>query len=463
MAAAEAAPIVKVGGLGDVVGSLPLALKNLGVEASIILPFYGLIDTKKYRPKLIYKNLYKANFSGLDIYLIKSPLFKSPKVYLGKRKYLKNGKYTRGARDIERFTFFSKAVVEFVKNGQIKTDLIHCHDWHTALIPSFIDEYQLDTKTLFTIHNLANQGISGLDILDYAGLHHDITPALMEDYYDRDGDKIDLMKVGILSADKITTVSPNYAQEILTKEYGEDLESYLIRRKKDLSGVLNGIDINFFDPSSDKLIHKKYSKNNFVVRKLANKKYLQHISKLPDKDVPLFGLVTRLVKQKGLDILLPALDKILKNQDLQVVVLGTGHKDYEKSLQILAKKYPKKLKANITFDIGLAQNIYAGSDFFLMPSSFEPCGLGQMIAMRYGTIPIVRQTGGLKDTVKHNLTGLVFAKYNILEMTKILESALQLYKNKAKIKQMAQRDMSQDFSWHKSAKEYLDLYKKLIN
>lgn len=462
MAAAEAAPLVKVGGLGDVVGSLPIALKNLGVEVSIVLPFYGLIDTKKYRPKLIYKNLYKINFSGLDIYLIKSPLFKSTKVYLGKRKYLKNGKYTRGTRDIERFTFFSKAVVKAVKDGYIKTDIIHCHDWHTALIPSFIDEDNLDTKTLFTIHNLANQGIADLDILDYAGLHHDITPALMEDYYDRDGGKIDLMKVGILSADKITTVSPNYAYEILTKEYGEDLESYLIRRQKDLSGILNGLDIDFFDPSHDKLIYKKYSKNNFMACKAANKKYLQAISQLPNKDVPLFGLVTRLVKQKGLDILLPALDKILKTEDLQVVALGTGHKDYENGLASLAKKYPEKLKANITFDIKLAQQIYAGSDFFLMPSSFEPCGLGQMIAMRYGTVPIVRQTGGLKDTVKHNLTGLVFTKYNTLEMTKILQSALKLYKNKAKIKKMVNRDMNQDFSWDKSAKEYLNLYKKLL-
>ena len=479
---AELTPLVKAGGLGDVMGSLPKSLIKQGVDIKMILPFYGVIDTKKYKTKLVKKNLnldiddrqvkfdlYQTFLPGTKIlvYLVKHKLFASKDIYVGGRKYLKGRVYSRSVGDIERFVFFSKAVVETIRAMKWKPDVVHAHDWHTALLSTFIDEYSLEdknfanVKTLFTIHNLANQGISKLDIVDYGGLHHNLTPALMEDYYDKDGDKIDMMKIGILSADFVNTVSPHYAKEILTKEYGEKLEVYLNRRKKHLTGILNGIDIDFFDPSKDKFIYKKFNAKNRKANKLFNKQALQKEMKLPQVDVPVFGLVSRLVDQKGLDILVPALDKILAQHNIQVIVLGTGKLAHEQAFQRLDKKYPKKLKANITFNISLAQKIYAGSDFFLMPSLFEPCGLGQMIAMRYGTLPIVRSTGGLKDTVKHNVTGIVFKKYNQTALKKSLEQAIRLYKNKTKFNKMISTAMRQDFSWDQSAQAYIKLYKKL--
>ncbi|RJQ34446.1 glycogen synthase [Candidatus Parcubacteria bacterium] len=483
MAAAEMEPLAKVGGLGDVVGSLPKALLKLGAEVKVFLPFYGSIDARKFRIKSLKKNikleidgrqdnfdLYQTKLpGGVTVFLVKHQNFATKDIYVGSRKYFKKGKSASSRKDddVERFVFFSKAVVEAIKNLKLKADVIHCHDWHTALIPTFIDEYSLKDRnfknisSLYTIHNLASQGITSLDITDYAALNYNLTPALMEDYYDRDGGKIDSMKVGILSADHINTVSPNYAKEILSKEYGANLESYLLRRKKNLSGILNGIDVNFFNPQKDKAIKSKYGVSDFSLGKAKNKEDLQKISKLDKTDAPLFGLVTRLVKQKGLDILLPALEVLLKKYDFQLVVLGTGQKDLETGFQALAKKYPTKVKANITFDAALAQKIYAASDFFLMPSKFEPCGLGQMIAMRYGTVPVVRSTGGLKDTVINNKTGIVFKKYTQVEMKKALEASLRLYRNKGKLKKMIQLIMKQDFSWDVSAREYLKLYKKL--
>lgn len=485
MAGAEMAPFVKVGGLGDVVGSLPVALAKLSVNVQVFLPLYGSINRKKFKIKLYKKGLQtdingrqhkfdvysgQVPHSTVKVFFIQNKTFDLKSIYVGGRKYFgkkKNGAYTRKLGDVERFMFFSRAVIEAVKDLKLKPDLIHAHDWHTAMIPTFIDEYSLrhdsftNVKSLYTIHNLANQGVAGLDILDYAGLDHDLTPALMEDYYDKDGDKINSMKLGILSADYINTVSPNYSKEILTKQYGAGLESYLNRRKKHLFGIVNGLDLNFFDPSRDKNIKKRYSDKNVLVAKKINKKDLQKISKLPVKDGPIFGLVSRLVGQKGLDILLPALETELKNKDFQVVVLGTGHKEFENEFKKLADKYPDKVSVNITFSLSLAQKIYAGSDFFLMPSLFEPCGLGQMIAMRYGTIPVVRSTGGLKDTVINNKTGIVFKKYTQAEMKKTIVKALKLYKNKKAFDRFVTNGMHQDFSWNKSASKYLELYKKL--
>ncbi len=487
-AGAELAPIVKVGGLGDVMGSLPKALVKLGIKVEIFLPFYGSIS-KKYKAKLVKTNLSldidkgKTKFSvyrgilpgsSIPVYLIKHKLFSGPKIYVGSRKYFTKGKYTasrgcysRRPTDVERFVFFSKAVVEAIRTLDLNPQVVHCHDWHTALIPTFIDEYSLsdknfkNIKTLFTIHNLANQGIVKHDIIKYASLHKSLTPALMEDYYDHDGQMIDLMKIGILSADYINTVSPTYAREILTKEYGASLEDYLRRRRRDLGGVLNGIDTDFFDPYHDKFIKKKYRVSTWAQFKKINKQALQRVVKLTGKDVPLFGLVSRLVGQKGLDILIPALDEILAKYNCQVVVLGAGKDNYQKSFTLLAKKYPDKVRLFLTFDVALAQKIYAGSDFFLMPSRFEPCGLGQMIAMRYGTLPIARATGGLADTVRNNINGLVFRDYNIPSLVKTLKRAMDLYYNHGKLKSLATYAMKEDFSWNRSAQAYQKIYNRL--
>ncbi|MDP2812730.1 MAG: glycogen/starch synthase, partial [bacterium] len=459
MAAAELAPLVKVGGLGDVTGSLPRALAKLGLDLAIFLPFYGSIDRKKYKAKLLKDFLsidisskqekfavYLSHLpeSNIKIFLISHPLFSGKDIYVAGSRYFKKGNYSsskgvysREISDIERFVFFSKAVVESIRVLKLRPDLIHCHDWHTALIPTFIDEYSLEhadfknIKTIYTIHNLANQGIAGLDILDYASLSHDLTPAIMEDYYDVDGQVMDLMKVGILSADYVSTVSPTYSREILSKEYGAGLEKYLNRRKKHLVGILNGIDTDFFNPQKDKYIKKKYSLANVFSVKKINKENLQRISRLPLGNQPLFGLVSRLVPQKGLDILLLVIEKLIEKYDLQLIILGTGKKDIEVSWQNLAKKYPRNIKTNIGFDVALAQKIYAGADFFLMPSAFEPCGLGQMISMRYGTIPIVRQTGGLKDTVKNKKNGFVFKNYDKESLAKTMLEAIKFYQQKS--------------------------------
>ena len=484
----ELAPYAKVGGLGDVMGSLPIALSKLNATIKVALPLYGGINRRKFKIKLFKKGLSmilegrQTNFdvyvgtlpgSRVKVYFISHRIFKVPNVYLGGGNYLKTPKRhskrkrVKGIGDVERFTFFSKAVVAMVKGLNWKPSVIHCHDWHTALLPTFVDEYNLEDRhfdnisTLLTIHNLASQGVTGLDIVDYGSLDHRLTPALMEDYYDKDGHKIDSMKVGILSADYINTVSPNYAKEILTKEYGAGLEKYLLRRKNHLVGILNGLDLRLFDPSKDKLIKKKYNLKTVEKGKQLNKQYLQKIAKLPVEDKPVLGLVSRLVRQKGLDILVPALDRFLKKHDVQVVILGTGYAKYEKSIKELAEKYPDKVSANITFSLKFAQQIYAGSDFFLIPSRFEPCGLGQMIAMRYGTVPIARQTGGLKDTGINNKTGIVFKKYTQMEMKKALERSIRVYNNKSKFKKIRAAGLREDFSWDRSAKEYFKLYKKL--
>jgi starch synthase len=482
MAGAELAPFAKVGGLGDVMGALPKALARNNVDVKVMLPFYGHIDKRKHKVKLVEKNisieidnevdsfdLYKTTLPGsrVPLFLVKHPIFDFKKVYIGSKNVVKMSGKRKEIKDIQRFSFFDKAIARTIEKKKWELDVVHAHDWHLALLPTFIDEYSLrhphfrNIKTLFTIHNLAMQGITGLDIVDYGGLHNKMTPALMEDYYDKDGDVIDFMKVGILSADYINTVSPNYAKEILTKEYGEGLEQYLQRRKKNLYGIINGIDVRVFDPQKDKFLKKKYSLKTVGKNKKINKQFLQTKQGLAKNDVPLFGLVSRLVSQKGMDILVPALDKVLAKNEMQVIVLGTGDPMIEKQVVALAKKYPKKVKANITFSLDMAQRIYAGSDFFLMPSRFEPCGLGQMMAMRYGTVPIARKTGGLKDTVKNNKTGVVFEKYTITATKVALEQALKIYNNPVKMEKMVKAGMKEDFSWENSAKMYKNLYKKL--
>ncbi len=476
--AAEASPLAKVGGLGDVVGSLPKALNKIGLELSLILPFYASIP-KKYKVKLLKKDIaieldgqhdrfsiYQTKLpnSLVPVYLVKHKFFDTQDIYFGKKR-ITAGK--RSIADVERYTFFSKAIVEAVRTLSWKVDIIHCHDWHTALVPTFVDEYAVkyknfpNIKTILTIHNLANQGKTSLDILDYAGLHHDLTPAVMEDYYDQDGQILDLMKIGILSADRVTTVSPSYAKEIMTKQYGEQLEKYLLRRQKHIVGIVNGIDTDFFDPSKDKFVYKKYSHKNFITAKAINKEKLQKkLSLSAEKQTPVFGLVTRLFAQKGLDILLPALEKLLAKEKFQLVVLGSGLPEYEQAMLALQAKYPKRVAVKIGFDEALAQRIYAASDFFLMPSAFEPCGLGQLIAMHYGAIPIVRATGGLRDTVGVS-SGLVFKVYSQGELEKIIKKALRLYQVPKMLNTMISGDMQTDFSWAKSAQVYKKLYQKI--
>lgn len=465
-AAAEAAPIVKVGGLADVVGSLPPALEKEGCDVRLILPLYGSINRRKYKLRKIISSLpvktgnstEKINVwtsflpnSKVKIYFIEN------KEYFGKKNiYSAVGDKINNS---EKFLFFSLAVLHVLPKINFIPDIIHCHDFHTALILDLIKTQNAsiynDVKLVYTIHNLNYQGKSEIDVLSTGNLTKDSLVSLSRDAQDGD---INFMVQGILNADAVTTVSPTYAKEITTSFYGAGLEKIIRINKKKLSGILNGIDTEFFNPQTDKYIKKNFSAKNLANKKI-NKIELQKKLKLQvDEKTAIVGLVSRLVWQKGIDLIT---EKII-NLNCQFVFLGTGQEKYEKLLQSYAKKFPRKVSAHLSFNIELAQLIYAGADIFLMPSRFEPCGLGQMIAMRYGTIPIVRSTGGLADTVNKD-TGFSFKEYNSAALYKTLKNALNIYyQNPKKWHKLQTNGMKKDFTWNKSVKEYLKLYKNLV-
>ncbi len=472
--AAESVPFVKVGGLADVVGSLPPALKKLGTDVRVIIPKYGFIEKKNHKIKKIIsgikiasgKNMEKVNVwqgvipdQKVKVYFIENrKFFQSKKVYLNGEKNIKN------ISDEERFLFFSLASLKVLSYLKFKPDIIHAHDYHTSLVTDLVKtsgNYLKDIKTVLTIHNLNYQGRADLNILKISNLSPNSLESLSVDVLDGN---INFMFQGILNADLITTVSPTYAKEIMTSKYGAGLEKIIRKRKKDVYGIINGLDVNFFNPQKDKFIKKRYSVKT-LNKKVENKIFLQKKLGLPqDKNIALVGLVSRLAWQKGIELIKEDFGKL----DCQFVFLGTGQKEYENYLKRMAKKYPKKVSANIMFDIKLANQIYAAADIFLMPSRFEPCGLGQMIAMRYGAVPVVRGTGGLKDTVikfdgrNKKSTGFVFEKFSSQALYRELKRSLKVYYNDKKIwKKIIQTGMKQDFSWKASAKKYLKLYQKL--
>ncbi len=472
---AEVTPIAKLGGLGDVAGALPKALSLLGVDIRLCLPFYGLIDRNKYKVKKIIGNiavpfnnkvekinLWKTTLpnTNIPIYLIEHRYFSGQKIYQTARSTSKN-KYSRGMTDLQRFSFFTRASLQIAKTLNFPPDIVHANDWHIGLAADFIDTLKKhdcffnNIKTLFTIHNLANQGLASPKIINLTGIDQNLI-TVKNDLKNHD---LVMMVQGILASDLINTVSPTYAKEILTKEYGAGLSRVLALRKKQLFGILNGIDTDFFNPKIDKLIAKRFSQKT-LQKKPDNKLTLQKKLGWPlNKKVALVGIVTRFVRQKGLSLIT---EKFLQS-DCQFVFLGSGEKRYEEYLLKLAKKYPKKLNVQIKFDEKLAHEIYAGSDIFLVPSRFEPCGLTQMIAMRYASVPIVRATGGLKDTVNQT-TGFTFNKFKPGELNKTLTKALNIFYQQPKIwRRLQLNGMKQDFSWNKSAKEYLKLYKKLLH
>jgi len=462
MASAEIAPLAKVGGLADVVGSLPPALKKLGCDIRLIIPLYGSIDRKKYKLKKIYSNIKipsAGKINKINLWQTKLPdtsiltyLIDAPKYFNAKTIYVKKN-------NAERFLFFSLASLYILPIVKFKPNIIHCHDFHTALIPDLLKSsdyaFLKNIKTIFTIHNLNYQGKTEVGVLSTGNLTKNSLKSLNKDAQDGD---INFMVQGILNADLINTVSPTYAKEITTSFYGAGLDKVIKKRKKDLYGILNGIDIKFFNPATDKYIKQNYTAKS-LNKKAINKLALQKEIGLPqNKNIALIGLISRLVWQKGIELITEELNKL----NCQFVILGTGQAKYEKHLKQLVKKYPDKFNVQIKFDIKLAQQIYAGSDIFLMPSRFEPCGLGQMIAMRYGTVPVVRITGGLADTV-NNKVGFCFKKFSPTALKKTIKKALGVYYNQPKKWQELQiNGMSKDFSWDKSAKEYLKLYIKTI-
>jgi len=438
--ASECAPIAKVGGLADVVGSLPKSLKKLGVDISVLIPFYGTIKLKKEELKLVLKEatvFFDGKEEKFNLWQTTLPKSKVPVFLIENNKYFKGNVYIEtdassggSVREAKRFFFLSVVGIKLAKT--LKIDILHCHDWHTAIIPFLIKKEKLQLKNLLTIHNLQYQGLYPYQIVNQ----------LLNTKFTKD---VNCLKQGVLNAKIITTVSPTYAKEILNKEYGAGLEPVLLKRKSDLYGILNGI--NKINYSLDK--------------KQSDKRKLQKICKLAQNpEIPVIALIGRLTEQKGFDILNPILNKLGK-MNLQLIILATGDPKYEKALIDALKKFPGKLSINLKFDAKLAQQIYAGADMFLMPSQFEPCGLGQMIAMSYGTVPIVRAVGGLKDTIKNLKTGFVFKNYNSQELLDVIKKALKVFQNKKTWKQVQINGIKQDSSWNKSAKRYLEIYQKL--
>lgn len=470
-ASAECAPFVKTGGLGDVAGSLPAALVRAGAEVIVMVPKYATIKDE-YKAQMEHFSDFYVSLGWRNEYCGLEKLEHDGVTYM----FIDNERYF--ARDYpygffddgERFAFFSKAITESLQHlpAGFECDILHCNDWQTALAPVFLREFYQGlplydrVKTVFSIHNVAFQGqFSDTVMEDILGVAH--IPAAASQLR-CDACSINYMLGALRYADAITTVSPTYANEIQTSEFGEGLDGVLRERSYALQGILNGIDVAGFDPATDKRIAANYTVEDRSGKAVCKAKLQEELGLEVRDDRPLMVMVTRLTRQKGLDLVMYALDRILAG-GVQVAVLGTGDRDYEDSLRYFQDKYPGTMAARIEFDPALSQRMYAAADMFLMPSKFEPCGLSQIIAMRYGTLPIVRETGGLKDTViPYNEftgegTGFSFSNFNGDEMGDAVFRAARLFwDNRDAWNQLVTQAMSQDFSWTRSADKYLDLY-----
>lgn len=470
-ASAECAPFVKTGGLGDVAGSLPAALVRAGAEVIVMVPKYATIKDE-YKAQMEHFSDFYVSLGWRNEYCGLEKLEHDGVTYM----FIDNERYF--ARDYpygffddgERFAFFSKAITESLQHlpAGFECDILHCNDWQTALAPVFLREFYQGlplydrVKTVFSIHNVAFQGqFSDTVMEDILGVAH--IPAAASQLR-CDACSINYMLGALRYADAITTVSPTYANEIQTPEFGEGLDGVLRERSYALQGILNGIDVAGFDPASDKRIAANYTVNDRSGKAVCKAKLQEELGLEVRDDRPLMVMVTRLTRQKGLDLVMYALDRILAG-GVQVAVLGTGDRDYEDGLRYFQDKYPGTMAARIEFDPALSQRMYAAADMFLMPSKFEPCGLSQIIAMHYGTLPIVRETGGLKDTVQpYNEftgegTGFSFSNFNGDEMGDAVFRAARLFwDNRDAWNQLVTQAMSQDFSWTRSADKYLDLY-----
>lgn len=476
MAASEAAPLARSGGLGDVLGALPSALTRLGHELVLALPWYGTIDPKLTEHVRLSRSL-SIKISGrrtpgqiyilhdsktkVDLWLVKADrYFDRPELYRDRstgKDYKDND---------ERFLFFARAVMEMAEKSGFNPEIIHCHDWQTGLIPvllKYSDRYSAmkSAKTLLTIHNLGYQGLFPKATFDKLELSPDLFNAMTGplEFYGQ----VNFLKGAIVAADKINTVSSTYAKEIQTKEYGAGLDGVLKLRKDDLSGIVNGVDYQVWSPSRDKSTPYRFNRENLGGKRNCRAELLNRAS-LPHREgVPLIGMISRLADQKGFDLIEEAATKLM-SMDIQMIVLGTGEKKYHDLLEKLEQMYPDKLKAYLAFDDSLAHQLEAGSDMLLMPSQYEPCGLNQLYSLKYGTVPIVRKTGGLADTVidydpkNQTGTGFVFDEYTTEAMLEAIERAVELFGKKRVWIKLAKQGMSQDFSWSLSAQKYSDLY-----
>ena len=473
MVASEARPFCKTGGLADVVYSLSKELVKMGEDVCIFLPFYDSIRRQISEKALKKAASFKTHMSWrkqtVDVYQLVTEGINY--YFIENQQYFERGHIYGDFDDGERFAFFTMAVKQFMLTKRMYPNIIHVHDWQAGMLPCVLrvdDECRekfAKTKFVFTIHNPAFQGLMPKFTL---GDFYNLT----DEYYDngsvRFKDQVSTLKAGIVYANKITTVSPTHHLELLTPEGGMGLDQVLRYREWDFSGILNGIDYLEFNPAEDKQIAKPYSEKNLVSGKKANKEALMNAYGLKNTKGPLFSLVTRITWQKGFDIIFPAVEELIR-RGASIFMLGSGESQYEKRWEELRNRYPDRVGIFIGYSDNLAHKVYAASDFFIMPSLFEPCGLGQMIAQRYGTLPIVRRTGGLKDSVicydggnAETSNGFGFDAYSIYEMNRTAQYAYDIYENKKILHQLMKNAMLTDNSWLKSTLEYIKLYKALV-
>lgn len=459
MCASEMVPFAKTGGLADVVGALPLALSKQGIEVRVVLPKYKSVNIKNLSISRINNDIEKVEIeNGMQVYLIENDKYFNRDGLYGEPKI---GDYPD---NLDRFSFYARRTLDLLKEINFPADVLHCHDWQAALIPVYLknlynkDNFYKNIKTILTIHNLAYQGLFNRD--EYAKLGLDWSLFNIEglEFYG----KLNVLKGGIIFSDLINTVSSAYAKEIQSREFGCGLEGVLSVRKKDLYGIINGLDYELWDPSKDKYLYKTFSLDA-LEDKYVNKKMLQKDCGLTaDENIPLFGIVGRLAEQKGMDLIAQSMKDLITHSHIQFVVLGTGDLKYHNLLEEMAKKYPHNLSAHIKFDDSLAHKIYAASDIFLMPSRYEPCGLGQMIALKYGAIPLVFKTGGLADTISDE-NGFVFNHYAKEPFVETVKKAIATYRDKKKWLSIVKKAFTYNFSWDESAKKYIRLYEKVLD
>lgn len=470
--ASEAVPFIKTGGLADVAGSLPKSLKAEGVDIRVILPKYGSIKEEWTSKMSHVGNItvpvsWRDKYAGVDMIEHDGVTY----YFLDNEEYFKRDSLYGYFDDAERFAFFSRAVLNVLPMLDFWPDVIHTNDWHAGMVNVFLkldhigDERYAGIKTLFSIHNLKYQGVFPKSVMnDVLGLDWKYFNNGDLEFYDA----VNYMKAGIIYADFVGTVSRTYAQEIQYDYFGENLDGLLRKRSDSLFGIVNGIDYDVYNPATDKNLLYTYDVNSWN-KKVDNKVRLQEDLGLPVKrDTPIIAMVTRLVEAKGLELLVRIMDELLATEDAQFVLLGTGDKRYEDWFQGLQWRFPDKVSANIRFSNQLAQRIYASADIFLMPSIYEPCGIGQLIALRYGTVPVVRATGGLRDTIQpYNKytgegNGYIFENINAHDMAYVIKQALGDYRDKSVWNHLVENAMNSDYSWKNSAKEYINLFSRLV-
>ncbi|MCL2350688.1 MAG: glycogen synthase GlgA [Defluviitaleaceae bacterium] len=469
--ASEAAPFIKSGGLGDVAGSLPKALSELGADIRVVLPKYrGIapqtLDGLQHLTSLEVHLDWRKPIA--EIYSVPAAV---PTYLVGNDHYFYRDNIYGYGDDFQRFAFFTKAALQMLPALDFQPDIVHFHDWQTGLGSVYLKDifkkftFYKNMKCIFTIHNLQYQGTFAPDVLPQVDLNYGyFVPDKLEFF-----GAANYMKAGLTYSDFITTVSPTYAHEIQTPEYGYGMQGLLAARNHQLLGILNGIDYDEYSPSTQPSLFTNYNEKD-IAGKLINKTRVQEICGLPiNPDVPVFAIISRIVEQKGFDIISAAMDEMMHHKDMQIIILGTGHHHFEHMLSRTAHYHPHKLSVNLRFDAALAHQIYAASDFFLMPSLFEPCGLGQLMALRYGSLPVARKTGGLVDTVvPYNYDtkkghGILFENYDAGGLLWGVNEALSLYQNKQHYRKAQKNAMKADFSWENSAKQYIELYESIID